>query len=389
MKVLNNRYILYSGILLWVISIIFIITNYYLSPELISSPSVPYFDKLFRFSPFLMLVIIILIAPVAEEYIFRYWTKQNDYSYFVSGAGMTLVVFMTYKSFLPVFLIMFVLSGIYFFIKKSDSKLLAMAIVSTILFALLHIRWHSMFVVKMAVFFQMAGLSLILVWLGLRYRFLYCIAGHMVQNVLATLPFIVIGHSQQVVFENNTYKATLEQVSVFNTSKKIVEHFNDSFEIYGHATSIICRFLPFDNEIIYRDNMNSISVHHLYVNVYGEKPDYAALAGDYMKYANIKADTAVIECYTLTVTDSAYFVSNRNDKRFKILLYHFVSMLRQRDIPIKMEKYYKNEALMVDEQLISSRDIRDIRTILKKSPGVYISDEINSTIKQVTFSSSD
>lgn len=267
-------------------------------------------------------------------------------------------------------------------------RLISMLIISSIVFSLMHLNNYSSNIIKIVAMIQLLGLALFLSYIGMKFSFVYCIIGHSINNLIATIPMLVFAFNADTIqFENSTYKADLEPISIFSISPEQSERNLDSMIFTGNITSIASNLQPFNNDFEYTNSVSNLLKYKLRVLA---KPDtticFNQLNTDFLEKAKIQSDTTLKPSYTLSIFDTIKLKSKPNNNYFLMDLHGLVQLIRlQNNLPLKTDKNYENKILFLDFSFLKNKNINDRRLLLNDKYGIKISEKEIDTIKSVKF----
>jgi len=359
----EHKIILLLGILFFVLGTLINIFSFSQSENDIYNFQSPLLLILSNLTPLKILIFTIIVFPLLEEIVFRLWTIRKRFAYIVSLIGISLIIFQISNSFLIFALTALILFLSFFWIKNT----IVIAVITSIAFALMHYGNidSSLGLINLLPYF---GLALILSFIGLRFKFFFCVLAHSAYNLIAMLPLIFFSNqnTSSIQFENDTYTAELTKVPIFSSieHKNIINH--DTIDVIATLPELIPNITPFNNEVIYTSNVTSLNKYHLSAFSKPNKEiSIEQLSEDLQKKANIGSDTIIIKAHVISLNDS---VSEPPNNHGLMTLYDLVDYLRMRkDLPVKLS-----------QNISSNKTIRFSTTILKMDSHSKIIETLNN-----------
>lgn len=380
--------ILYAGIILWILGISILILAFNSNQSTNDTIQLPFIKSIISYPSFFLLILIIILIPLTEELIFRYWIVKNRFSFYISGLGMLVVTYHFFSNIIPFLMLLIFFIALFVFVKKRKNKLILMLITSSIVFSLIHIHNYDSSIIKFGSIIQLFGLAMILSYIGIRISFYYCILGHSINNLIATIPLFMLSlHAETIHFENSTYNAVLIPISLFSISNEPNQINHDSITITGHISSIAADIQPFSNEFYYTNVATDLFKYKLKVFA---APDTTIclnqISKDFLCKNKIQSDTTLKPAYILTIFDTLKLNTKPSSNSFLMGLYELVEMIRQQNnLPLKMSNFYENIVLYIDNSLLEKKSINERKILLKENYGISISDVAIDSIKCVKF----
>lgn len=213
-----TRHCLIPGIIMMVLGTIGSIVYQLLVGEtrtMIESNS--FTDNLINEMPLLMLIMLLIFAPIVEEFCFRSWTMKSKFWKYFSLIGITAYSYtISYSIILTcvVFVVLLLLFCIIKGDKHKDLILFIRILVTSILFSLAHYQNESGWLSAIT-FFDRLGFALLACYIALRFRFIYAILLHFANNLLvfALSYFFVTDCTFEI--KDETHTAQLTKTSIF------------------------------------------------------------------------------------------------------------------------------------------------------------------------------
>ena len=293
---------------------------------------------------------ICLIGHIIEEFAFRVWTKGKTWAYILSIWLSVAFVYFTFYKIGWAIAAGVILGSSFFFVKTPRIKTWFSIIASSVVFVLLHIMNFSEGKAICCGMIQIFGLSLILCYLGLRFRFIFCILLHCINNTIAMLMmwFGVVQNQPDIMFENTTYQAVFSSQPL--REDKNICGFGDTLYFSGTESGIAAEIPGFSNQYIYKP------VHHTfltrsYLKVFpqnGMQIDKQQLFNDFVQQVNLQCDTTYVSAWLLDVQDTTKFNNYRpQGKAHSFMLWNQVEMVRKcTNYPIKLVQENLKDSFM-------------------------------------------
>jgi membrane protease YdiL (CAAX protease family) len=197
-------------------------------------------------SPFLFLLIFILLPPVIEELIYRGIFKNNTYNKIylaVFYLGSTWMMFNTGFKIWWVFVVVTPLIVLIILKTGNSLRVNLIFIYSALLFTLAHFNNENTFKEYILLSGNYFGAALLLSWVVTNFGFFKAILVHLSYNILAFSFFVFVGNTltDSNIFQDNI-AYNIEKVDIFSKSYGI-KRTNDSFIADGASISIILAHL--------------------------------------------------------------------------------------------------------------------------------------------------
>lgn len=366
-----------------------LITNYIyfvsLDPTKNGELNGPFLEQLKNLPPLLLIAFPLIFAPIIEEFAFRGWLKLTVTRKVIS---VVLVVFYVQSAFQSLLLSVIVLVLLILFLFKVGKCFFAVNVIFTsLLFSGVHIHNFRDPVVTFIPLTQLFGVGLILSFISYRFGIVYAIILHAINNAIAFLPFILVSNSDQVlVFEGETYSATITPVSIFNFGDSNTCDYTDSISITNTLTEIAVELAPFEEDLIYTSH--AVNLAHFQLKVYptsNEAIDPTLLFMDYLHVNKISSDTTLKAAFTLEqVSDFQYQPSD--EPSYKTSLFSLVQQIRNKyDVPLLIPTDLNDSIYTIDISTISMSNFDDFRNYLEQEQGLRIHDPNQIELKEVRF----
>lgn len=234
---------------------------------------------------------------------------------------------------------------------------------------------------------QLFGVGLILSFISYRFGIVYAIILHAINNAITFLPFILVSNSDQgLVFEGETYSATITPVLIFNFGDSNTYDYTDSISITNTLTEIAVELAPFEEDMICTSP--SVNLAHFQLKVYptsNEAIDPTLLFMDYLRMNKISSDT--IQKAALTLEQVSNFQYQPGEElTYNTTLFSLVQQIRNKyDIPLWIPTDLKDSIYTIDISTISMSNFDDFRNYLEEEQELRIHDPNQTEIKEVRF----
>jgi membrane protease YdiL (CAAX protease family) len=194
---------------------------------------------LFKMAPnkYILIAIIVIIVPIIEEYIFRFFIKSSN-KLFLILLGILPFLLIDILIYIPVFILFF--SFILF--KKKNEKVIFRIFISSLVFSLVHIGNYSFYnnnyyiILPLLILF---GLGNILALIRLKFGIVYSIFAHSLYNFLL-LSLIYFSADNKILFSNKDYEINLTK-NLFE-KKQIGELILDGIGNFSFTTSELIEY---------------------------------------------------------------------------------------------------------------------------------------------------
>lgn len=331
------KIILWAGITIFILGTIINFFMFSFSQNNIYNLQNPLLLKLSNLTPVFMVTLILVINPILEELIFRYWTINNRFSYIVSLIGISLFCYFYSNNFLLALTIFILLLFIIFVIKN----ILLTAVFTSIIFTWIHVG-NTYNLVNL---FPLFGLSLIFTFISLKYNIRMAFATHIAYNLVAIIPLMISFEKnlELIKFENISYQAQLNEISIFSLEEDISYVSQDSILVISTLSQLIPKISNFKNNTIISSNINSIKKFRLIVTSKSNKKiDKEQLIKDLVKSAKITSDTSKVNAYIVDINNNDIMTKNKIENYY-VMLYDFIDYLKTvKGLPVKLS----NESLI-------------------------------------------
>lgn len=193
-------------------------------------------------NPYFIVVIVALLVPIIEEFAFRFWTKGKLLNYIVSAIGISVFLLASQQFQLGYKIAIIALLFYFTFLFKHKHKNLFLAFITSLVFGSLHVsNFCQIEVVDVQNFLITTGLGLIASFIGLNFRFIYCIILHVAFNMFGTFGFILDIDKAQTI-ENEQETVYVKPLSKYAKEETFFIS-NDSLFLQGDVRYIVDKLI--------------------------------------------------------------------------------------------------------------------------------------------------
>ena len=366
---------IYSGIALWIAGVLL---SLLFGKKMLDNET--YFEFLdYRIPNFILFIIIIIIAPLLEEFVFRVWVFRRKITYIFSAIGILTFLYFISESWAITIGCGLIFILFEFIIKENKTKkrIIFYFIFTSLLFALSHLNNVTSYFAKMVYFIQAFGLGIILGGIGLKYGFLYSLLGHVFYNlmVIIVLHFGSLNTDTQI-WENDTYKAEIKSIGVINFENDSDTTKDNQTIITNQLPWIAVEFLGFNNDEYYKAEVKRPLLYKLRINIkdtssFKKNQIIKELINDSL----LTTDTTRKECYVISVEDTAKLDYKPQSDYYCSTLQNTLNYFQLKNnilVKLKEEKYLK-DFIYVKNEFIHQNTFKDGKEILENY-GLKISD---------------
>ncbi len=297
-----------------------------------------------------------IFGPVLEEFSFRFWGIGKRYAMIVSTVLMALLCWGEMSSALFGIAVLVSLLAVIFLVHDRNRQTLIFLIVSSILFALMHIsgfsEWSLFAVIGLL---EILGTALLCSYLTINHSFLFAILLHCANNLLASWP-----PSGKLSLETDDYAITatpITETEYWNITGTN-EHYGDNTMVAGTLVECAHKLMAQQYKaegidldtasFMPRQKEQSIQLYLIGIHCKdtGKVPDYKAILHALEEEEWITLDTTFEAVYIIDLADSALLDSNSRS-------HHYVPYTMQ-GIVTELRKVYHIPAVLaegVDEKL--------------------------------------
>lgn len=365
---------IYSGIALWIAGVLL---SLLFGKKMLDNET--YFEFLdFRIPNFILFIIMITIAPLLEEFVFRVWVFRRKITYIFSAIGILTFLYFISESWAITIACGLIFILFEFIIKENKTKkrIIFYFIFTSILFALSHLNNVTSYFAKMVYFIQAFGLGIIFGGIGLKYGFLYSLLGHVFYNlmVIIVLHFSSLNTDTQI-WENDIYKAEIKSIGVINFENDSDTTKDNQTIITNQLPWIAVEFLGFNNDEYYKAEVKRPLLYQLKINIKDTSSfKKNQIIKDLINDSLLTTDTTRKECYVISVEDTAKLKYEPQDY-YRGTLQNTLNYIQlKNNIPVKLkEEKYLKDFIKVKMEFIHQNTFKDGKEILENY-GLNISD---------------
>ena len=353
-----------------------------------------------------MLIAAGCVAPIMEEFLFRYWIKSKN-------RVITLVLFTVMSGYVAfntfwwlgaVGFIFCMLLG-YFLRKRSNFRTIFLMFSTSLLFSVAHITGFSQFSLDMVLCMtELFGLGLVLCWLVYNVGFWWSCLLHVVNNIIAILIVMLTAASSSAAPSPVNFDTTLYSVSLQPISEECIDfrEVNDSTVVVkGNLPVIAFNLVQRFNPDIIQGSYSSTEFFKIKLTrkkktcwecsiIFHDTIPYRHapfLVADLAQRSNLKIDTTYENMYVLGIEDVSKV--NRIDENTNKNLAELVEDIRIKyDCPMVLEKGTNEYYPVYYEQDIFSYpyEMDMLIPILSERLGLFVYKSDVHKIQVVTFS---
>ena len=179
---------------------------------------------------FVSFLLIVLLAPALEEFVFRFWSRGTN------GAYITTMVLVPLMFMLSTFnwvasLCLLVALLLAYFLTRGDLRMMMFMIVTALGFGLAHLyTFTDLNAAAVFSIVEIIGLAFMLSFLAVNYGLLWAILGHILNNLIAFVMILL-----PMNFETEHYNVTLRPIGDAKGGYQLDEYVGDSLIIKADA----------------------------------------------------------------------------------------------------------------------------------------------------------
>lgn len=270
----------------------------------------------------LLLLVVGIIMPVLEECTFRLWGNGKMATGIISSVLMS--GFMMLYGWWAGLISLVATLGVTFFIKDRNRRLLAMMLLSSLLFMLAHTaNYGGHFAATAVALVEKFGFALLASYLVINHNLLWSICLHVANNSFACLAIYIglVNISPTTFSEEGQFDVTLRPLIL----EKDVElnywpeidgdtvRYNNNLDIIALNLLEAERsrnldtpyFLSNDSVVFYEQSNIHVNYNMQIVFKPGSTHDYSAVVRTLERHGWLKLDTTVEQAYMITIVDSS------------------------------------------------------------------------------------
>ncbi|MDY0282177.1 MAG: CPBP family intramembrane glutamic endopeptidase [Salinivirgaceae bacterium] len=388
----KSKYLIYFliiGIVFWFVGFVYNLHYYINTGEFYTDIlQQPLFERLLQFSPFTILFLTIVIAPLFEEVVFRLWTKLNSLALIISYFGL---VFFTHSFFKTIWLtiIAIVVFGYFlFFLKKEKIRLPSLIMLTSVVFGFIHLANFNSGSFSFLGVLSLVGFGMVLSYISLRFGFKYAVLVHSFNNCLAILPMLFLSQNSILSFSGESYNAQQTVVNLFSFGEELNYQNQDSILVIAGLPQMASALSPFTPDVFYVAEISSLNKYKLIVRKKNSTIiDKEALLSDFLIKNNISVDTMLVKGVLFSALDTSFLKSVSPEKSFIMNVVSLVSTLRARNkLPIVLDEYTPNIVFNMGMPFLELENFEDIKAYLIEKYRILIVKDSNYVAKKIIYS---
>lgn len=388
----TRRYLfcfLVLGIILWLTGFVYNLYFYFDTGRFyLDILQQPLYERLLQFSPFIILFLTIIIAPLLEEIAFRLWTASNGLASVVSYIGLIFFTHAFFKLIWLTILVIIIIGYALFFLKKDKIRLTSLIVLTSVIFGFIH--WanfnngNSSFLGVLS----LVGFGMILSYIGLRFGFKYSVLAHSLNNCFAILPMLFLSQNSVVEFNDDSYMAKQIVVNPFSFGEELNYQNQDSILVTAGLSQIASALSPFKADAFYVAEIGSLNKYKLMVRKKDSfKIDKKSLLIGFLRANHIVTDTILIKGVLFSVLDTAFLKSVSPKKSFRMNIVSLVCTLRERfKLPVVLDVNTPNIIFNMEMSFLNLENFEEIDEYLAEKYRIRIIQDSNTVAKKIVYS---
>lgn len=375
---------------LWICSIILFLFGVIISTlfeDVISVEDNPILGEISSLPGWLFLILAVVIAPIMEEFSFRFWAVKKLWAKFFSLITSSLFLYFINPYFAIPYFVLYLLS-ILIFKNKKDTLFAILSILTSLGFMLAHSQnLETSIFIKSAPIYTSIGLMLS--YIVIRTKFLYAIFSHAIYNFsLLLIGGLILPFGSEVQINNGDYQGVLKPVTGLYSTSNTDNYGGYSVNLHRKMLPELISMLNFDSPYEIKTYPKSYNFYNLNVKTTQKDSiiDLQAISIELIEKTSIKIDTIIEEgmVYHLEIKDIDKFKSqhsrlsiNDENQRFNELGAFIINIFFSKDIKINTPDKYK--ALQIKDltdkelsQIIDEKSKEEIISFLDKEYGIIL-----------------
>lgn len=375
---------------LWICSIILFLLGVIISTlfeDAISVEDNPILGEISSLPGWLFLILAVVIAPIMEEFSFRFWAVKKLWAKFFSLITSSLFLYFINPYFAIPYFVLYLLS-ILIFKNKKDTLFATLSILTSLGFMLAHSQnLETSIFIKSAPIYTSIGLMLS--YIAIRTKFLYAIFSHAIYNFsLLLIGGLILPFASEVKINNGDYKGVLKPVTGLYSTSNTDNYGGYSVNLHRKMLPELISMLNFDSPYEIKTYPKTYNFYNLNVKTTQKDSiiDLKAISRELIEKTSIKIDTIIEEgmIYHLEIKDIDKFKSqhsrlsiNDENQRFNELGAFIINIFFSKDIKINTPDKYK--ALQIKDltdkelsQIIDEKSKEEIISFLDKEYGIIL-----------------
>ncbi|MDD3724937.1 MAG: CPBP family intramembrane metalloprotease [Bacteroidales bacterium] len=375
---------------LWICSIILFLLGVIISTlfeDVISVEDNPILGEISSLPGWLFLILAVVIAPIMEEFSFRFWAVKKLWAKFFSLITSSLFLYFINPYFAIPYFVLYLLS-ILIFKNKKDTLFATLSILTSLGFMLAHSQnLETSIFIKSAPIYTSIGLMLS--YIAIRTKFLYAIFSHAIYNFsLLLIGGLILPFGSEVQINNGDYQGVLKPVTGLYSTSNTDNYGGYSVNLHRKMLPELISILNFDSPYEIKTYPKTYNFYNLNVKTTQKDSiiDLQAISRELIEKTSIKIDTIIEEgmVYHLEIKDIDKFKSqhsrlsiNDENQRFNELGAFIINIFFSKDIKINTPDKYK--ALQIKDitdkelsQIIDEKSKEEIISFLDKEYGIIL-----------------
>ena len=375
---------------LWICSIILFLFGVIISTlfeDVISVEDNPILGEISSLPGWLFLILAVVIAPIMEEFSFRFWAVKKLWAKFFSLITSSLFLYFINPYFAIPYFVLYLLS-VLIFKNKKDTLFATLSILTSLGFMLAHSQnLETSIFIKSAPIYTSIGLMLS--YIAIRTKFLYAIFSHAIYNFsLLLIGGLILPFGSEVKINKGDYKGVLKPVTGLYSTSNTDNYGGYSVNLHRKMLPELISILNFDSPYEIKTYPKTYNFYNLNVKTTQKDSiiDLQAISRELIEKTSIKIDTIIEEgmIYHLEIKDIDKFKSqhsrlsiNDENQRFNELGAFIINIFFSKDIKINTPDKYK--ALQIKDltdkelsQIIDEKSKEEIISFLDKEYGIIL-----------------
>lgn len=373
---------------LWICSIILFLLGVIISTlfeDVISVEDNPILGVISSLPGWLFLILAVVIAPIMEEFSFRFWAVKKLWAKFFSLITSSLFLYFINPYFAIPYFVLYLLS-ILIFKNKKDTLFAILSILTSLGFMLAHSQnLETSIFIKSAPIYTSIGLMLS--YIAIRTKFLYAIFSHAIYNFsLLLIGGLILPFGSEVHINNGNYKGVLKPVTGLYSTSNTDNYGGYSVNLHRKMLPELISILNFDSPYEIKTYPKSYCFYDLKVKSTQKDSliDLKGITRELISKTSIKIDTIIEErmIYHLVIKDLDKFIalqsqttSNDSNQNLTDLEIFIINIFMSKKISYEIPDQYKtikikdlsNDKLI---NIIDNKSKEEIIRLLDKEYGI-------------------
>lgn len=315
---------------LWICSIILFLLGVIISTlfeDVISVEDNPILGVISLLPGWLFLILAVVIAPIMEEFSFRFWAVKKLWAKFFSLITSSLFLYFINPYFAIPYFVLYLLS-ILIFKNKKDILFATLSILTSLGFMLAHSQnLETSIFIKSAPIYTSIGLMLS--YIAIRTKFLYAIFSHAIYNFsLLLIGGLILPFGSEVQINNGDYQGVLKPVTGLYSTSNTDNYGGYSVNLHRKMLPELISMLNFDSPYEIKTYPKTYNFYNLNVKTTQKDSiiDLQAISRELIEKTSIKIDTIIEEgmIYQFGINDlnkfSALNIDTVNKPKTQIIM---------------------------------------------------------------------